>query len=79
MSEETLTDMEFPSRDRLKIRSNNAIERLNREIRRRARVIGAFPDGESALMLVCAGLRYMEDNLWRTKQSLNIKHLEAQG
>ena len=79
MSAETLTDMEFPSRDRLKIRSNNAIERLNREIRRRARVIGAFPDGESALMLVCAGLRYMEDNLWRTKQSLNIKHLEAQG
>lgn len=58
---ETLTYMEFPREHRMKIRSNNAIERLNREIRRRTRVVGAFPDGQSALMLVCARLRYMED------------------
>ena len=30
------------------------IERLNREIRRRTRVVGSFPDGRSALMLICA-------------------------
>jgi putative transposase len=74
---ETLTYMSFPSEHRLKIRSNNAIERLNREIRRRTRVVGAFPDGQSALMLVCARLRYMEDSLWGMKLYLNMKHLET--
>ena len=53
--EETLTYCDFPSEHWIKIRTNNAIERMNREIRRRTRVVGAFPDGNSALMLVCAG------------------------
>ena len=38
------------------IRSNNTLEYLKREIKRRTRVIGTFPDGESVLMLVCARL-----------------------
>ena len=50
--EETLTYMDFPSQHWLKIRTNNVIERMNREIRRRTRVVGAFPDGKSAPMLV---------------------------
>ena len=53
--EETLTYCEFPSEHWTRIRTNNVIERLNREIRRRTRVVGSFPDGNSALMLVCAG------------------------
>ena len=57
--EETLTYMDFPSEHWLKIRTNNVIERLNREIRRRPRVVGTFPDGNSALMLVCARLRHV--------------------
>ena len=44
--EETLTYMDFPSQHWLKIRTNNVIERMNREIRRRTRVVGAFPDGK---------------------------------
>ena len=56
--EETLTYMDFPPEHWQKIRTNNAIERLNREIRRRTRVVGTFPDGHSALMLVCARLRH---------------------
>lgn len=56
---EILTYMDFPEEHWKKIRTNNAIERLNREIRRRTRVIGTFPDGESALMLVCARLRHV--------------------
>jgi len=53
---ETLTYMDFPHAHWTKLRSNNVIERLNREIRRRTRVVGTFPDGNSALMLVCARL-----------------------
>ena len=74
---ETLTYMDFPHEHWLKIRSNNAIERLNREIRRRTRVVGTFPYGQSALMLVCARLRYMEDSQWGNKTYLNMKHLET--
>ena len=54
--EETLTYCEFPFEHWTGIRSNDVIERLNREIRRRTRVVGTFPDGNSALMLVCACL-----------------------
>ena len=73
--EETLTYMDFPSEHWLRIRTNNVIERVNREIKRRTSVIGTFPDGESALMLVCARLRYIASNDWGKKRYLNMKHL----
>ena len=73
---ETLTYMDFPREHWRRIRNNNAMERLNREIRRRTRTVGAFPDGQSALMLVCARLRYMQDSLWGQKTYLNMQHLE---
>ena len=57
--DKTLTYYDFPSEYWIKIQTNNTIERLNREIRRRTRVVGTFPDGNSALMLVCARLRYV--------------------
>lgn len=76
-AEETLCYMDFPREHWLKIRSNNAIERLNREIRRRTRVVGAFPDGHSALMLVCARLRYIESSQWGCKTYMSMKHLDA--
>ncbi|MRR30543.1 IS256 family transposase, partial [bacterium] len=73
---ETLTYMHFPREHWLKIRSNNVIERLNREIRRRTRVVGTFPDGNSALMLVCARLRHVESSSWGAKPYMSMKHLE---
>jgi transposase-like protein len=73
--EETLTYMDFPTQHWLKIRTNNVIERMNREIRRRTRVVGAFPDGNSALMLVCARLRYVAGKDWGNKLYLNMRHL----
>lgn len=76
--EETLTYMDFPSEHWLKIRTNNIIERLNREIRRRTRVVGTFPDGNSALMLVCARLRHVAGTQWGGKKYMNMKHLEMQ-
>mgnify|MGYP002541065804 CR=1 FL=1 len=60
-----------------RIRTNNAIERLNRELRRRTRVVGSFPDGNSALMLVCARLRHVAGTKWGNKKYMNMKHLEA--
>ena len=51
--------------------------RLNREIRRRTRVVGAFPDGNSALMLVCARLRHVAGTQWGNKKYMNMKHLET--
>ena len=75
--EETLTYMDFPSQHWLKIRTNNVIERMNREIRRRTRVVGAFPDGNSALMLVCARLRYVAGKDWGSKRYLCMKCMDC--
>ena len=75
--EETLTYMDFPSEHWSKIRTNNTIERINREIRRRTRVVGVFPDGNSALMLVCARLRHVAGTQWGGKKYMCMKHLEA--
>ena len=73
--EETLTFMEFPSQHWTRIRTNNALERLNREIKRRTKPIGAFPDGNSALMLVCARLRHVAGSDWGIKRYMNMDHL----
>lgn len=73
---ETLTYMDFPYAHWSKLRSNNVIERLNREIRRRTRVVGAFPDGNSALMLVCARLRHVASKAWGTRRYMNMTHLD---
>ena len=54
-----------------RIRTNNAIERLNRRIRRRTRVVGTFPDGKSALTLVAARLKYVADSEWGSRRYLN--------
>ena len=58
-----------------RIRTNNTIERLNREIKRRTKAIGAFPDGQSALMLVCARLRHVAGTQWGTRRYMNMEHL----
>ena len=66
---------EYPPEHRRRIRTNNMIERLNREIRRRTRVVGSFPDGRSALMLVCARIRYVTANEWSTRRYLDMSRL----
>ena len=75
--EETLTYCDFPSERWMRIRTNNVIERLNREIRRRTRVVGTFSDGNSALMLVCASLRHVAGTQWGSRKYMNMKHLET--
>ncbi|WP_314039430.1 IS256 family transposase [Slackia exigua] len=76
---ETLAYTEFPMQHWTRIRTNNAIERLNREIRRRTRVVGTFPDGKSALMLVTARLKYIVENEWGSRRYLDVSLLEGKG
>ncbi len=74
---ETLTYYQFPREHWRSTRTNNPLERLNREIRRRTRVVGCFPDGQSALMLVAARLRHMAATKWGTRRYLNMDKLRA--
>ena len=72
---ETLSYFQFPSQHWRRIKTNNRLERLMKEIRRRTRVVGAFPDGESALMLVAARLRHVASTSWSTKKYINTELL----
>ena len=73
--EETLTYMDYPSEHWNRIRTNNTTERVDREIKRRTKAIGAFPDSQSALMLVCARLSHVAATEWESKRYLNMDHL----
>jgi len=75
---ETLSYMAFPTEHWRQIRTNNPLERIMREIRRRTRVVGAFPDGRSALMLVAARLRHIAGTRWGTKRYLDMERLREQ-
>lgn len=74
--EETFSYYWFPREHWRRIRTNNPLERIMREIRRRTRVVGSFPDGNSALMLVAARLRHIAGTRWSTKMYLNMKRLD---
>ena len=76
--EETLEYMHFPREHWRRIRTNNPLERIMREIRRRTRVVGAFPDGRSALMLVAARLRHVAGTRWGTRRYLDMDRLKEQ-
>jgi transposase-like protein len=72
---ETLSYMSFPREHWRCLRRNNPLERLNREVRRRTRVVGAFPDGNSALMLVAARLRHVAGTRWGTRRYMDMNRL----
>jgi len=75
---ETLTYYHYPDTHWLRIRTNNPLERIMKEIRRRTRVVGAFPDGNSALMLVAARLRHIAGTKWGAKRYLSMEPLYKQ-
>jgi transposase-like protein len=76
--DETLSYMAFPREHWTRIRTNNMLERIMREIRRRTRVVGNFPDGQSALMLVAARLRHIAGTRWGSRQYMDMKRLREQ-
>jgi len=76
--DETLSYMAFPREHWTRIRTNNMLERIMREIRRRTRVVGNFPDGQSAMMLVAARLRHVAGTRWGTRQYMDMERLREQ-
>ena len=76
--EETLRYMLFPREHWRSLRTNNPLERIMKEIRRRTRVVGSFPDGHSALMLVAARLRHIAGTKWGMRRYMNMDRLVEQ-
>ena len=72
---ETLAYMSYPREHWRQIRTNNPLERLMKEIRRRTRMVGSFPDGQSALMLAAARLRHVAGTKWGRKKYMNMDRL----
>jgi transposase-like protein len=73
--EETFSYFDFPSEHWRSLRTNNPLERIIREIKRRTRVVGAFPDGQSALMLVAARLRHIAGTTWGMRRYMDMTKL----
>jgi putative transposase len=73
---ETLTYYAFPDSHWIKLKTNNPLERLMREIRRRTRVVGAFPDGQSCLNLAAARLRHIVGTQWSTRRYMSMDPLK---
>ena len=67
--EDSMTIMALPSKYRIPLRTSNIIERENREIRRREKVIQIFPNTESVIRLIGAVLQD-DHNDWSASQRL---------
>lgn len=72
---ETIEYFHFPREHWRSLKTNNPLERIMREIRRRTRVVGSFPDGKSALMLVSARLRHIAGTRWGMKRYMMMERL----
>ena len=75
---ETFSFYAFLDQHWIKLKTNNPLERIMREIRRRTRVVGAFPDGQSALNLAAARLRHIAGTKWSTKRYMNMDLIKQQ-
>lgn len=75
---DTWTYLSFPRGHWRRIRTNNLLERLMKEIRRRTRVGGAFPDGRSAVMRAAARLRQVAGTDWGERAYRDTKRLRDQ-
>jgi transposase-like protein len=74
--DETLSYHDFPREHHRHIYTNNPQECIMKQIRRRTRVVGAFPDGNSALMLAAARLRHIAGTQWGIKRYMNMDRLK---
>ena len=70
----SLAYMGFPEQHRAKLHSTNPLERLNKEVKRRADVVGIFPSEQSILRLIGAVLLEQNDE-WQ----LQHRYMQAEG
>lgn len=63
---DVLAHMDFPAQHRTRIHSTNSLERLNKEVKRRADVVGIFPNEGSIVRLIGAVLLEANDE-WQTQ------------
>lgn len=73
---ETLAYAGFPMGHWRRIRTNNGIERLNREVKWRTNAVGGLPDGRSAMVLAAARCEYVADGTWGKRRCLDISLLD---
>lgn len=69
---ESLTVFDFPAAHRIRLRTTNGLERINRELRRRTRVASIFPNPNSCLRLISALLAELDDEWMTSKIYLNF-------
>lgn len=69
---ESLTVFDFPAAHRIRLRTTNGLERINRELRRRTRVASIFPNPDACLRLVSALLAELDDEWMTSKVYLNF-------
>lgn len=72
---EVLAFMDFPKEHRVKIHSTNVLERLNGEVKRRADVVGIFPNDKSIMRLVGALLMEQNDEYAIQKRYMSLESL----
>lgn len=74
--EECLAVLHFPADHRVKIRTNNALERVNQEIKRRTRVVRIFPNEASCLRLISALCAEMSEEWMTGRRYLDMESLD---
>ncbi len=67
---DALAYLDFPKEHRRRLRTNNVQERMNREIKRRSRVVQVFPSTASLIRLVGAVLAEQDED-WSTRRYFN--------
>lgn len=73
--DDVLAYMTFPAQHRTKLHSTNTLERLNREVKRRADVVGIFPNEGSIIRLIGAVLMEQNDEWSLQHRYLSLEPL----